>query len=296
MPKRLCYRSQYRIDCIEIGVPPVILKPFAVAFVALWLALCAFPQRAKAHDGRPVTIFSNVVDLKNATRAIFSPNGALVATIVETEVVLWDVASGGILRRMGHEAYLNNAVFSADGKWIIASFKDGETKLWDVTANAPAIALQGKSGSFEEAITSLWIEPDGVTLITGNDRGEIAVWDIAKRRKLRNIKFGKVPEGGGSGILAIRVTADRQQVTAVSETSAKLFDLKSGKQISAFDLPNKYPLWGAKEKNVFAAGSIVSDDGLLVMYTAPDCEIEEIKLLSLVDTKDFLSIDKPVTC
>jgi WD40 repeat protein len=149
---------------------------------------------------------------------------------------------------MGHQAYLNNAVFSPDGRWIIASFKDGETKLWDVTADAPAIALQGKSGSFEEAITSLWIEPDGVTLVTGNDRGEIVVWDIAKRRKLRTIKFGKVPEGDGSRILAIRVTADRQRVTAVSETSAKLFDLKSGKQISAFDLPNKYPLWGAKER------------------------------------------------
>lgn len=243
-----------------------------------------------------MTILSNVVDLKNATRAIFSPDGALVATIVDTEIVLWDVASGGILRRMGHEAYLNTAAFSADGKWIIASFKDGETKLWDVTANTPAIALQGKAGSSDEAITSLWIEPDAATLITGNDRGEIVVWDIAKRRKLRTIKFGKVPEGEGSGILAVRTTSDRQRVTAVSQTSAKLFDLKSGKQISAFDLPNKYPLWGAKEKNVFAAGSIVSDDGLLVMYTAPDCEIEEVKLLSLVDTQDLLSVDKSDTC
>lgn len=32
------------------------------------------------------------------------------------------------------------------------------------------------------------------------------------------------------------------------------------------------------------------------MYTAPDCEIEEIKLLSRVDTKDLLSIDKSDTC
>jgi WD40 repeat protein len=274
----------------------VILKPFAVAFIALSLALCAFPQRAKAQGGRPVTILSNVVDLKNATRAIFSPDGALVATIVDTEVVLWDVASGGILRRMGHEAYLNNAVFSADGKWIIASFKDGATKLWDVTVNAPPITLQGKSASSDEAITSLWIEPDGVTLITGNDRGEIVVWDLAKRGKLRTIKFGKVPEGGGSRILALRVTADRQRVIAISQTSARLFDLKSGKTISAFDLPNKYPLWEAKEKNVFAAGSIVSDDGLLVMYSTPDCEIEEIKLLNLADTKELLSIDKSDTC
>ena len=271
--------------------------------VLLLLALACSPIRGEAQNKLPVTVVTNIGDQEFIDRAIFSPNKQLVATFDGgwgSSIKLWDVASGRLLRMLKYEAYFNAFVFTPDGRWIASAHKDGKIKLWDITTGAITDTLQtrsrARSNDGTAAVTSLWIDTKGDLLISGDDAGLITVWSAPKREWRRSFKFGKVPEGINSNILALRLNADRTKVTAVTEASVKTFDINSGKVIAAFDLPNEYPWWNSKQRKVFSADSIVGDDELIVRYLGPGCEIPELMSLNLKDTKSLVTIDKPDNC
>lgn len=275
-------------------------KPTTLALVSLWLALAPLPARAQPKDNAVTIVSSNAANLDDVDRVIFSPNRSQLATLGGAEIRLWDLASGRLLRALTHEAYLTTAEISADGKWLIAAFRDGRIKLWNLTSGAPPALLEANSRSrrdTDDPVKSLWITPDSAILATGSDAGVITLWDIEKREKLRSFKFDRTPpKDGGSRILALRLAADQKRVIAVSKTAVKVLDTGTGKEIAAFELPNTYPFGDRQEESVFSHDSIMSDDGLLVRYSAPGCDIEELKYLSLSDTKDFSTIDKPENC
>jgi WD40 repeat protein len=278
----------------------VTFKPTTLALVSLWLALALLPVRAQPKDNAVTIVSSNAANLDDVDRVIFSPNRSQLATLGGAEIRLWDLASGRLLRKLAHEAYLTTAEISADGKWLIAAFRDGRIKLWNLTSGAPPALLEANSRSrrdTDDPVKSLWITTDSAILATGSDAGVITLWDIEKREKRRSFKFDRTPpKDGGSRILALRLTADQKRVIAVSKTAVKVLDTGDGKEIAAFELPNKYPFGDRQEESVFSRDSIMSDDGLLVRYSAPGCDIEELKYLSLNDTKDFSTIDKPENC
>lgn len=269
-------------------------KPTTLALVSLWLVLALLPARAQPKDNAVTIISSNAANLDEVDRVIFSPDRSQLATLGGAEIRLWDLASGRLLRKLAHEAYLTTAEISPDGKWLIAAFKDGRIKFWNLTSGAPPALLEANSGSkrdTDDSVKSLWITTDSTILATGSDAGVITLWDIAKREKLRSFKFDRTPpKDGGSRILALRLTADQKRVIAVSKNAVKVLDAGNGKEIAAFDFADR------KEESVFSRDSIMSDDGLLVRYSAPGCDIEELKYLSLNDTKDFSTIDKPEDC
>jgi WD40 repeat protein len=99
-----------------------------------------------------------------------------------------------------------------------------------------------------------------------------------------------------SQIHGLRLTSDQTGIIAISEVTAKIFDFKTGKIVTAFDLPNAYPIWNNNDQTIFADDSIVGDDSLIARFSGPSCEIDELRLFSLKDPKDFVTVDKPDKC
>jgi WD40 repeat protein len=276
-------------------------RTLAIVLVLLSPALSFSPLRGETQNNPAVTVVADISDLASIDRVIFSPDGQQVATVGGAAgVQVWDASSGRLLRTLKYEAYFDAVVFSPDGKSIISGQRDGNLKLWNLASGAVVASLQSKPkaarGDDVDPVSSLWVDAKAGLLVTGSQAGIITVWNLEKREQQRSFKFGKVAAGVNSHIIAVRLTADQARVIAVSYTSVKVFDVSTGKEITAYDLPDKSSIWDGKERNFFSADSIVSDDGLIVQHTAPDCLVEELRFLSLKDTSELVTIDKPESC
>jgi WD40 repeat protein len=276
-------------------------RTLAIALVLLSPALSFSPLRGETQSNPAVTVVADISDLSNVDRVIFSPDGQQVATVGGASgVQVWEASSGRLLRTLKYEAYFNAVVFSPDGKSLISGQRDGNLKLWNLATGAVAASLQSKPkpapGDDVDPVFSLWVDAKAGLLVTGSQAGIITVWNLEKREQQRSFKFGKVPAGVNSHIIAVRLTADQARVIAVTYTSVKVFDVSTGKELTAYDLPDKSSIWDGKGRNFFSADSIVSDDGLIVQHTAPDCLVEELRFLSLRNTSELVTVDKPESC
>jgi WD40 repeat protein len=68
----------------------------------------------------------------NGSPIAFDPSGRLLtAARRNSEVTLWDVATGGhLLTLKGHQASVESVTFSPDGTLLAASSGNGTIRLW----------------------------------------------------------------------------------------------------------------------------------------------------------------------
>jgi WD40 repeat protein len=83
---------------------------------------------------------------------------------------VWNVADGAELARLkGHEAPVDRAVFSPDGRHIVTAGRDGSARIWDA---APARrASSARRGSY--ALSG----PDGTRVLTASEQSGAILWD-----------------------------------------------------------------------------------------------------------------------
>ena len=66
--------------------------------------------------------------------AVFSPDGAIIASAAAGKISLWDVATGELLKTLtGHIDVITAIVFSSDGKTLVSGCRDSTVILWDLT-------------------------------------------------------------------------------------------------------------------------------------------------------------------
>ena len=64
----------------------------------------------------------------------FSPNGKLLASAgCDRTVKLWNVASGQLLRTLGHADEVMAVAFSTDGPLLVSGGRDNQVYLWGVS-------------------------------------------------------------------------------------------------------------------------------------------------------------------
>jgi WD40 repeat protein len=112
-------------------------------------------------------------------KAVFSPNGKLVATAgAGDEVELWDIESGKpitSLQGLGDGTW--NVAFSPDGKTLAAGGRDGNVRLWDVETGKQKEPLKGHGA----VIYDLAFSPDGKTLASTGQDQTVRLWPMGKR-------------------------------------------------------------------------------------------------------------------
>ncbi|MGB3715096.1 MAG: protein kinase [Candidatus Promineifilaceae bacterium] len=161
--------------------------------------------------------------------AVFGPDGEILATVgSEGLVLLWDVASGTLLRELvGHDPsqLVNRAAFSPSGEMLATGSDDLSIILWDVESGEIVRRLLGH----DNWVQALAFGPDGTQLISGGGDRSIHIWDI-DTGQLRNV----LDEHAGS-IWDVAYSDDGEYlVSAGADNIARLYDAESGDIIQTF--------------------------------------------------------------
>ncbi|MBI1279811.1 MAG: PQQ-binding-like beta-propeller repeat protein [Anaerolineaceae bacterium] len=128
------------------------------------------------------------------TSVSFSPDAKILASasclaIAEGcqaggEIILWDVATGNILRRFRwNPSTLNTVAFSPNGQNIIIAGYDSTLILADVSNGSMLLS----SNLYGATIMDVAFSPDGQSILYGSSSGDTTLWDIPTNTVLQNV-------------------------------------------------------------------------------------------------------------
>ena len=124
---------------------------------------------------------------KEIRLARFSPDGKLLAIVMDNEIVLRDVKTGNQIGTLtGHEYRVRSIAFSPDSKTLASGgeFRDKTMRLWDIETGSSRIVMdpdwEVRYYNFDATVAStLAFSSDGQTLVSGMKSGIIYLWETA---------------------------------------------------------------------------------------------------------------------
>lgn len=124
-------------------------------------------------------------------RVVWSPNGALLASLGEDNTVrVWDAIVGSLRFVLsGHSASVTDAMWLGDGRLATASL-DGSARIWDANTG---LALQSLLNDGSAPLYGLAISPDGTRLLTTGASAQAIVWSLSDSSPI--LTFSPVAEG-----------------------------------------------------------------------------------------------------
>jgi WD40 repeat protein len=125
----------------------------------------------------------------------FSPDGRFLATSSglndsDRTARVWEVAGGREVVRLPHEATVNQAVFSADSRYLATRAGNNTASVWDLSTGAEVARVR-----HDGLITDIAFSADGARLITASQDRSAQVWrwrphdliELACARLTRNL-------------------------------------------------------------------------------------------------------------
>lgn len=151
----------------------VAFAPTEQMFAAAWPDA---PIKVYDHTGGLVQTLPH--SQANITALTFSDAGKyLLAGSLDHHLGLWDLTSDTpqplILR--GHQAAITAVSLDADGSLAATASKDGALRLWHTEDQSATILRTGG-----DPISAVKIAPDGQSLVSGDTRGVVTLWPIAR--------------------------------------------------------------------------------------------------------------------
>jgi WD40 repeat protein len=167
----------------------------------------------------------------------FSPDGRQILSSTwadEGTARIWDVATGRPIlvitaplavapgERAGRkEKSIWSAVFSPDGRRIVASSTEGGATVWDATTGRRLLAVRGH----RSYVTDTAYSPDGRTFATSCADRTAKLWDAATGREIVTLK------GHNLGLLCVTFSPDGRRVATGSwDATARLWNPVTGRE------------------------------------------------------------------
>jgi mono/diheme cytochrome c family protein len=165
------------------------------------------------------------------TAIAFSPDGTQVATGGYHEVLLWEVATGKLVKRLQGLPERTYAIrYSPNGWWIATASgtpaQSGLVRLWDATTGEPIRELL----EVEDSVFGLAFSPDSKLLAAGGCDRAIRIWDLASG------KLAKTIEDHADWVLDLdfQPVDGKLLVSASRDKTSKVFDVAKGESIVTF--------------------------------------------------------------
>jgi WD40 repeat protein len=138
-------------------------------------------------------------------------------------VLLWDVATGKEVRRLGGLTDNIKAVaFSPDGKTVAATSRDGRIALWDTATGKDVLYILAHPRHTDATFTcspALAFAPDGKTLASAGTDHAIRLWDRATAKELGRFQ-------GDGGFYALAFGRDgKTLISGSADTTVTVWDI-----------------------------------------------------------------------
>jgi len=117
---------------LPLGLAALALLPF------LSPAAAGEPRTDRSGDPLPDGAIARLGTVRwrhpgEATAMMFSPNGKILAATCRGGLLLWDTATGKVLRRLpGTDCGIGGPDFTPDGHTLVAQTSTGDVGFWDV--------------------------------------------------------------------------------------------------------------------------------------------------------------------
>jgi WD40 repeat protein len=204
--------------------------------------------------------------------AVFSPDGQAIASAsTDKNIKLLNLAWGWIEFNKIIKSRINNAKFSPDGKFIAFEELVDRTKpnvqIWDIAANRKLMTF----GKHLTKINSLNFSPDGQTIASASEDGQIYLWQVATGEVIATFSGHQKP------VNHVAFSPNGQLLaSASSDGTIKLWDTVKKQELPA-------PLSHQKRVNYVAFNpngkllATASQDGTVKLW-----RLSDFKLLSIL--------------
>jgi WD40 repeat protein len=192
------------------------------------LAALAMSERLQGNFDTAMRLAVHAVRLASALdkdgTEISRPSIALANAVFE---------SNTRLALIGHEASVNCAAFSPDGKRIVTASDDKTVRIWDTATGKEIIVLRGHDASVNSAAFS----PDGKRIVTASDDKTARIWDAATGKEIIVLRGHEASVNSAAFSPEGRrvVTSARGAPTEDSDSNVRIWDATTGQQIKVLD-------------------------------------------------------------
>ena len=164
--------------------------------------------------------------------AAFSPDGSLLATGIDSEVCLWQVAeSKPLVTLRGHTAWVQSIAFSPDGKLLASGSYDRTIRLWDVQTGQCLKTLYGHT-SWVQSVSfgsgeSTCSRP--LILVSGSHDQTVRLWDVQTGNCLQ------VLQGHQRSVISVAVCSRGQTLVSADNQTVQIWDISTNKWVRTFE-------------------------------------------------------------
>jgi WD40 repeat protein len=153
-----------------------------------------------------------------------------------------DLDQGGRTRSFVTQArgIFSFVIFTQDAQKVLVDSDEDLARLLDVASGDSLADLKGHN----QSLSAIAVSHDGERVVTGDTRGRLQFWELAKEPKSRK------PEKQQLKISWVDLSRDGSQVVSATETNAvKIWDFSTGRKLMSF----------VTKENVFTAAAFFPD-------------------------------------
>ena len=215
---------------MNIHVPHI--RAVLVVVLGIVAAILALPRAAPAQaaDRLVVPVWRGNPNYDNlrcvvqhgpttaVTSLAFSPDGNTLATNGYHEVVLWDLATGKIARRIPIDGLVRVVAFATDKSLYVGGGEYGSSGII-VGLDVDTAKLHPLTGP-GDVVSALAVSPDGKLLVAGSDDSNVYVYSLPENKPV--IQF----TAHSGRVTVARFSPDgKMLLTAASDKSAKVWSV-----------------------------------------------------------------------